>query len=64
MCSCLPGRCSLAGRLSVHLLVAQIGTGTGSTSPPVPDPSQADPDASGTKMKKRSKCWNDFDELT
>jgi hypothetical protein len=31
---------------------------------PVPDPSQADPDASGTKMKKRSKCWNDFDELT
>ena len=43
---------------------SQIGTGTGSTSPPVPDPSQADPDASGTKLKKRSKCWNDFDELT
>ena len=43
---------------------SQIGIGTRSTSPPVPDPSQADPDASGTKMKKRSKCWNDFDELT
>jgi hypothetical protein len=43
---------------------SQIGTGIGSTSPPVPDPSQADPDASGTNMKKRSKCWNDFDKLT
>lgn len=42
-----------------------VGTGTGSTSLPeiVPDP---DPDAGGSNShsKKRSKCWNDFDELT
>lgn len=41
---------------------SQIGTGTGSTSSSaaVPNPDQAT-DASGSNMKKRSKCWNDFD---
>jgi hypothetical protein len=46
---------------------SQIGIGTGSTSPlaAIPNPDQAtDPDASGSNMKKRYKCWNDFDELT
>jgi hypothetical protein len=44
---------------------SQIGTGTRSTSPSaaVPNLDQA-ADASGSNMKKRSKCWNDFDELT
>jgi hypothetical protein len=40
-----------------------IGNGTGSTSLPelVPDP---DAGGSNSNSKKRSKCWNDFDELT
>jgi hypothetical protein len=40
-----------------------IGTGTGSTSLPelVPNP---DASGSNSNSKKRSKCWNDFDELT
>jgi hypothetical protein len=44
---------------------SQIDTRTGSTSPSaaVPNPDQA-ADASGSNMKKRFKCWNDFDELT
>jgi hypothetical protein len=52
--------------IEVDIVVgSQIGTGTGSTSPSaaVPNPDQA-ADASGSNMKKRSKCWNDFDELT
>jgi hypothetical protein len=40
-----------------------IGTGTGSTSPleSVPD---LDAGGSNSNSKKRSKSWNDFDELT
>jgi hypothetical protein len=42
---------------------SRIGTGTGSTSLPE---LVSDPDAGGSNSnsKKRSKCWNDFDELT
>ena len=42
---------------------SRIGTGIGSMSPPesVPNP---DAGGSNSNSKKRSKCWNDFDELT
>jgi hypothetical protein len=51
--------------IEVDIVVgSQIGTG--STSPPatVSDTDQADLDAGCSNTKKRSKCWNDFDELT
>lgn len=37
------------------------GTGTGSTSPPE---ASTDAGAGVSRSKKRSKCWDDFDELT
>jgi hypothetical protein len=50
--------------IEIDIIVgSRIGTGTGSTSPLelVPD---SDAGGSNSNSKKRSKCWNDFDELT
>jgi hypothetical protein len=50
--------------IEIDIIVgSRIGTGTGSTSPLELFP-DSDAGGSNSNSKKRSKCWNDFDELT